>query len=84
MIAGTSDQAVRSLIEVFRGNLRQFVTFLFVTYANLGEETFRRIFVGSQPDMPLIQRMVEHLAALDPMPPPAFEEMRTVFADALR
>lgn len=80
-VAGTSQAAIGALMPVLGGDIRLFVTFLFTAHAVLGDDGFRHAFRDG-PLSDLVAGCAARLAAA-PLPPPAFEAMRTAFSAIL-
>ncbi|MBR9972571.1 hypothetical protein [Magnetospirillum sulfuroxidans] len=82
-IAGTSTEAIIALMPVLGEDIRLFVTFLYVAYAELGEEEYRQSFGGGA-TVWMVRRYADRLAQLGALPPPAFAQMRDVFAAVIK
>ena len=82
-IAGTSTEAITALMPVLGEDIRLFVTFLYVAYAELGEDEYRQSFGGGATTW-MVRRYGDRLAQLDKLPPPAFADMRSSFASVIK
>lgn len=82
-IAGTSTDAIVAIMPVLGDDIRLFVTFLYVAYAELGEDEYRQTFGGGATTW-MVRRYADRLAQLDGLPPPAFDAMRDVFAGVIK
>ena len=82
-IAGTSTEAIAAVMPVLGADIRLFVTFLYVAYAELGDEEYRQTFGGGVNTW-MARRYAERLAQLEKLPPPAFEQMRAAFSAVLK
>lgn len=82
-VAGTAPEALEQLMPVLGGDLRLFVSFLFIAYVTLGEDDYRAAFGigGSTPWM--VKRYADRLAQLGGLPPPAFDDIRQTFGDII-
>jgi hypothetical protein len=79
-IAATSLSVLTLLQPVLGHSARLFSTFLFVAYAKLGEDEFRRTFRGGATEW-MAKRYVERLSMIDPLPAPSFDAMVPVFSE---
>lgn len=78
-VAGTTPEALEQLMPVLGGDLRLFVSFLFVAYVELGEDDYRATFgIGGATGW-MVKRYADRLAQLGGLPPPAFEAIRDTF-----
>ena len=83
-IAGTSTEAIVLLMPVLGDDIRRFVTFLYVAYAELGEDEYRQSFAAGGATAWMVRRYADRLAQSQPLPPPAFQTMRDCFAAVIK
>lgn len=82
-VAGTAPEALTHIMPVLGGDLRLFVSFFFVAYVTLGEDEYRSVFGIGGATQWMAKRYADRLAQLGGLPPPAFEDIRTVFGEIL-
>ena len=82
-IAGTSTAAIGALMPVLGDDIRRFVTFLYVAYAELGEDEYRQSFSPGGATAWMARRYADRLVQLESLPPPAFALMRDCFAGVI-
>lgn len=83
-IAGTSHESLAALMPVLGDDIRRFVTFLYVAYAELGEDEYRQCFGDGGATAWMVRRYADRLAQLTALPPPAFALMRDCFVEVIR
>lgn len=82
-IAGTSTESIVVLMPVLGEDIRLFVTFLYVAFAELGEDSYRQSFAPGGATAWMVRRYADRLAQLEALPPPAFVQLRECFAQVI-
>ncbi|TAN56585.1 MAG: hypothetical protein EPN20_18470 [Magnetospirillum sp.] len=79
-ISRTRREMVACLMPTLGDDIRLFVTFLFVAYAEMGEDEYRRVFSIVGATRWVVDKLAEKLKKAGTLPPPGLEDMRTFFA----
>jgi hypothetical protein len=78
-IAETAPAHIEPLEKILRGDVRLFTTFLVVAYTKLGGHRYRQAFIEDGVSTVYAKRVIDQLAAMDPLPLPEFKEMVAAF-----
>jgi len=82
-VAATSKSAVNLLMPILGADIRQFIVFLFVAYAQLGRVEYRNIFTESGGTQWVAKTYAEKLAKMPERPVPELTEMTRLFSQVL-
>jgi hypothetical protein len=82
-VAATSKSALELLMPILGEDIRQFIVFLFVAYAQLGRVDFRNVFTESGATQWMAKTYAERLARMPERPVPELSEMTRLFSQVL-